>query len=113
MSEEYEFFGFLDKEAIQDDNHNSLIDWRVTDHTLTVNKTREIEDGDYLEVYDSLGRLKLSKIIYRDYDSFYSETHQRQLYAGMAVAWVPEGISLDFWISLFNNNYRAKIVKEK
>ena len=111
-TEEYDFYGLLDRHLIEDENRNSLVDWRVTDHSLTVNKTREIEDGDFLEVYDAMGRIVLSKIIYRDYDSFYNENHNKQLYKGMSMAWIPEGVSLDYWISLFNNSYRAKVVKE-
>lgn len=111
-NKEYEFFGHLNRVVEADDNQNGVINWVITNHDMTNNNTKEIEDGDFLEVYDSSGRVQLSKIIYRDHETFFNKIHQRQLYNGMAVKWVPEDVSLNYWISLFNNNYRARIIKE-
>lgn len=109
---EYEFFGYLNRVIKPDENHNGAVDWVVTNYDEIKEYTEEIEDGDFLEVYDTGGRVQLSKIIYRDYDTFYNKEHRRQLYKGMAVCWVPEEVSLDYWLSLFNNSYRARIIKE-
>jgi hypothetical protein len=111
--EEYEFYGYLSRDIKSDENKNGVIDWVVANTDLENKYVEEIEDGDFLEVYDSNGKLLLSKIIYRDYDTFYNKEYKRQLYRGMAVRWVPEEIALDYWINLFNNNYRARIFKEK
>ena len=110
--EEYEFFGHLNRTIESDDYGNGVVNWVITNHDLVVNNTKEIEDGDFLEVYDSMGQVKLSKIIYRDHETFYNKSHRRQLYNGMSVSWVPEKVSMDYWLSLFNNNYRARIIKE-
>lgn len=106
-----EFFGMTEMKSELDEDNNSCFDWKVTNPEMTVRGTREIEDGDYLEVMDNLGTPLLRKRIYRDYNTYYNKEHRRQLHQGMAIKWAPKGIALDFWINLFANHYRARLIK--
>lgn len=108
-----EFFGILALKFIRDDNNpnSEYIDWSVVDPEKTVNREREIEDGDFLQVFDDSGRMLMNKYIYRDYDSLYDHRHGMQLYNGMRVSWIPKGIDTGYWKTLFSNQNRARLVK--
>lgn len=110
---EEEFFGNLELKTIKNEQNfrDEFVDWVIVDSTLTNNKYREIEDGDWLEVYNTNGQLMLSKNITRDYDTYYNPTYKKQMYGGMAVKWLPKGIDVGYWTRLFSNNCRARIVK--
>lgn len=111
MRHKNEFYGIATYRIEQDENHNGVIQWVVSNPTLTLGHTREIEDGDYLEIVDNNGQIKLSKIIYRDTDSYYNHGHRRQFYNGAGIAWAPMGIAMDYWTGVFNAGYRAKLIK--
>ena len=112
-NKEFEFYGYLIKRVVTTDDGNELISWRIHNPELTRNNEYEIDDGDYLQVFDRLGKLYFSKIVYRDYDSLYNPRWKKQIYNGMSVEWLPEGVSTDYWFSLFNANNRAMVVKEE
>ena len=75
--------------------------------------THEIEEGDFLEVFDDSGRKVLQKTIERNYDSFYNTGLKRQIYNGTTVAWLPHGIDTGYWFKLFGNGFRARLVKHE
>lgn len=108
-----EFYGRLEMNMIHNrvTFNSELIDWVVVDNTKTVDKVREIEDGDFLQVFNTNGQIMLNKVIERDYDSLYNPRYNKQIYNGMAVKWLPYGIDTGYWSRLFANNYRAKIIK--
>lgn len=106
-----EFFGVTVVKSEYDENHNSVFNWVIVNPEITVKNERQIEDGDYLEVFDNLGNYLLRKNIYRDHDSYYNSQHQRQLHNGMAIKWAPKGIALDYWINIFNRGNRARLIK--
>lgn len=106
-----EFFGIAIMQPEYDENQNSSFNWLIVDPEMTLRNKREIEDGDFLEIIDNHGRPLLKKQIFRDYDSYYHSIHKRQLHNGMAIKWAPRGIALDFWINLFRNNNRARLIK--
>lgn len=108
-----EFFGIATTQVEIDQRNNSSFTWVVVDPEMVVDGKREIEDGDYLEIYNNMGKVLLSKDIYRDYDSYYNPTHQRQLHQGMAISWAPRGIALDFWLNLFRSGSRARLIKKE
>jgi len=113
MEYEEEFFGKLILKVVRDDKNpnKEYVNWVVVDTEKTVDREREIEDGDFLQVFDGSGRLMLNKIIYRDYDSLYDHRHGMQLYNGMRVGWLPTGIDTGFWKSLFLDQARARLLK--
>lgn len=111
MRHKNEFFGIATYEIIKDENGNGAVNWVIKNPELTRGHTQQIEDGDYLELVDNAGNLKLKKIIVRDYDSFYSEVHKRQICSGTTVAWLPLGIAYDYWWGVFNRGMRAKLIK--
>jgi len=115
MEYEEEFFGKLVLKVVRDNNNSNreYVDWVIVDPQLTVNKEREIEDGDFLQVFDSSGRLMINKKIYRDYESLYDVRHGMQLYNGMRVSWLPKGIDTGFWRNRFAEQCRARLVKLK
>ena len=106
-----EFFGLAVMLPVQDENNNASFNWVVVNPELTVKNQREIEDGDFLELFDNYGRPLLRKQIYRDYDSYYNHQHRRQLHQGVAIKWAPKGIALDYWMGMFSNQTRARLVK--
>jgi len=111
MRHRNEFFGQATYDIIQDHDNNSKISWVIKNPELTLGHTRQIDEGDYLEIVDNFGNLKLQKVIYHDTESYYNPTHRRQLYNGACIAWAPRGVALDYWIGLFNNRFRAKLIK--
>lgn len=111
MTTQNEFFGVTVMKPEYDENQNASFTWLIVNPELSVRNSRTIEDGDYLEITDNLGRPLLKKQIFRDYDSYYNSQHNRQLHNGMAIAWAPKGIALDLWLNLFKNNNRARLVK--
>jgi len=113
MNNENEFFGLtvMRPELEDTEEHNTSFNWVILNPELTNKNHREIEDGDYLEVSDNVGRMLLQKHIYRDYDTYYNDQHRRQLHNGMAIKWAPRGIALDYWITMFTNGHRARLVK--
>lgn len=105
-----EFYGHLFK--IYDTDNVQY--WAVVDQTQqNIHKNKEfIQDGDFLEVYDTSGRIILSKTITEDYDTFYDTMHKCQLMGGIEIAWAPKGVDIGYWDSLFNNRYRAKLTRD-
>lgn len=112
MSYEEEFFGVTSVKPEYDEYHNSQFNWVVLNPEMSAKGEREIEDGDFLEIFDNLGNHLLKKTITRDYKSYYNSQYQRQLHNGMAIKWAPEGIALDYWISIFNRGSRARLLKK-
>lgn len=108
-----EFFGKLDLDLIRDKQtfRSELVDWVVINPDQTINRMRNIEDGDFLQVFDSNGRMLLNKQITRDYDSLYNPAYKKQMYKGMSVKWLPYGIDTGYWYNMFINNHRARLVK--
>lgn len=115
MKEE-EFFGKLEIKLVNTDKtrqtHNELIDWVIVNPDSTRNREREIEDGDFLQVFDSNGNVVLNKVITRDYKTLYNQRYGKQLYNGMAVRWLPLGVDTGYWSNLFFSSHRARIVKQ-
>ena len=87
------------------------VEWVVKDDTKINQNTQHIEDGDYLEAYDDMGRTVFAKQIIEDDDSYYSVALKKQIYNGTTVEWLPFGVDAGYWCRLFNNGYRAKLVK--
>lgn len=110
---EVEFFGQLIMRVLRDPNNskNELIDWVIVDTQKTVDREREIDDGDFLQVFDGSGNPILSKRIFRDHETLYNPTYRKQIYNGINVAWVPRGIDTGYWVNLFRNQQRARLVK--
>jgi len=86
--------------------------WQLRDDSKINQNTWPIEEGDHLEVYDNMGRLALSKYIIEDYDSHYHTGLKKQIVHGTTVEWLPYGVDAGFWFTIFNNRYRAKLVKK-
>ena len=109
-----EFFGNLQLVPVKNPItfQDECVDWMVVDSTRTLDRSREIEDGDFLQVFDSSGKMLLNKVITRDYKSHYNLRHKRQLYNGMPVKWLAAGIDAGYWVKLFVNRHRARIVKK-
>lgn len=110
---EVEFFGQLIMKIVRDDNNSKheLIDWVIVDMGKTLDREREIEDGDFLQVFDGGGNPVLSKKIFRDYKALYNPTYRKQIYNGMNIAWAPRGIDTGYWANLFRNQQRARLLK--
>lgn len=108
-----EFFGKLEMDVIKNKQtfRSEFIDWVVVNPDQTVNRFREIEDGDFLQVFDPMGRLILNKRITRDYNAYFNRRYGKQIYKGFSVKWLPYGIDAGYWYNLFANNHRARIVK--
>jgi hypothetical protein len=110
---EEEFFGKLDFDLIKDEKtfRPEVIDWIVINPDQSTNRVRRIEDGDFLQVFDPNGRILLNKKITRDYKALFNVRYGKQMYNGMCFKWLPYGIDVNYWYSMFINNHRARIVK--
>lgn len=111
MRNRNEFHGIATYEIIPDNNMNGQLNWIIKNPEMTVGNTSQIEDGDYLQIFDNMGNIKLQKTIYRDTDSYYNPNLNKQLYNGINIAWAAKGIAMDFWFNVFNSNFRAAIIK--
>lgn len=103
-----EFFGRLAQEP-----ENKTVKWVVRDDTKVNHNVRDIEDGDFLEVYDDMGRTVFSKHIIEDYDSHYNMRYKKQIFKGTPVKWLPYGVDAGFWSNMFGNRFRARVVKQE
>lgn len=115
-----DFYGRLTMDVVGENTYISggtratfvgKVRWVLRDDTKINQNVWEIDDGDYLEVYDNMGKICFSKRIVRDLDSHYNRGLKKQIYRGTTVSWLPEGVDAGFWFSLFNNRYRARLIK--
>jgi len=88
------------------------VSWGIRDDRKINKNEWMVEDGDFLEVYDNSGRILFSKHIIEDYDSHYNPSLKRQVYRGTTVGWLPHGVDAGFWFNMFNNRFRARLVKK-
>jgi len=116
-----EFYGNLTMGVVGDNEYingnqtkvSSKVRWIVRDESKINQNVREIEEGDFLEVYDGMSRTVFSKNIIKDFDSFYNVALKKQIYKGTTVEWIPYGVDAGFWFNMFAGRYRARLVKHE